>query len=504
MATLSVLGSLMSQLGSTPVPQYDPQQVALMQQRLQSGRIDQQTSLLALQEQQRQQEAEARVRQAVQQDPRLLFGDSVLGTLDQPGPGAPPGAITQQAFGPGGVSGPAQTIPALMQPNANLGMPQSTLGALTPPMSPQARLLALARENPDAARLLQQQIQGQQDAALKRQEQQLTMGTKVMEYLGRGAQGVTDQASLDAFRQEVARVHPQAAAQLPQFYSKEAMAPFMAKALDVKEALTLQVQDLQAQAAVIKARREGRSVDVDNQLRAMGVAPGQETAQQMKEALGAIQQGKVDVSAAQGAQGAQTRALGETAQKRLEAFDKAGYTAQQTHAVLDQMEALIHSEAGVYGNSPEGVMRMKAYESGLAPNDQRARNTAQLRNLASNLQLAHGSLGTGVSEYDARVYAKAAGDMQNAQNVDQMKQYITQMRPALQQAMTSANEARRSFKETGDLPEFRRQGTTGTPRATTASNGTVKLEVLADYAAKHQIPIGQAIRQAYDKGLEIQ
>jgi hypothetical protein len=148
--------------------------------------------------------------------------------------------------------------------------------------------------------MMQQQIEQRQDAQMKRQEQQLTMGTKIMDYLGRGAQGVTDQASLDAFREESARVHPQAAASLPQTYSKEAMAPFIAKALDVKEALTLQVQDLTAQAAVIKARKEGRSVDVDNQLRAMGVQPGQETPGQIKEALQAVEDAKVRVSASHG------------------------------------------------------------------------------------------------------------------------------------------------------------------------------------------------------------
>ena len=31
-----------------------------------------------------------------------------------------------------------------------------------------------------------------------------------------------------------------------------------------------------------------------------------------------------------------------------------------------------------------------------------------------------------------------------------------------------------------------------------------RLETLADYADKHKIPLGQVIRQAYDKGLEIQ
>jgi len=158
----------------------------------------------------------------------------------------------------------------------------------------------LMRLSPDAAFAVLQRQQQQQDLALKRDEQRLGLGTKIAEYVGRVAQGVTDQASLDQARQELARVHPQAAAQLPQAYSKEAMAPFIAKALDVKESMTLQAQDLQAQAAVIKARKEGRSTDVDNQLRAMGVPPGQETPAQMKEALQAVQEGKIAVSSSHG------------------------------------------------------------------------------------------------------------------------------------------------------------------------------------------------------------
>jgi hypothetical protein len=157
------------------------------------------------------------------------------------------------------------------------------------------------RTDPDAALAIMQKQQAVEEWRTKQETDRLTRGEKVMDFLGRGAQGVTDQASLDAFRTQLQAIGlGQYASQLPQFYSKEAMARLQAQALDVKETLTLQVQDLQAQAAVIKARKEGRSVDVDNQLRAMGVQPGQETSEQIRDAIKAVEDAKVRVSAAHG------------------------------------------------------------------------------------------------------------------------------------------------------------------------------------------------------------
>lgn len=129
-------------------------------------------------------------------------------------------------------------------------------------------------------------------------------------------------------------------------------------------------------------------------------------------------------------------------------------TATKMSDTLGQIETLITSKEGVYGNTPEARLRMGAYAAGLASGDQRARNTAQLRNLASQLQLAPGSLGSGVSVYDAQVYAKAAGDMQKAQNVEQMLQYMEIMRAIIRKAMRRANEARTSVETTGKLPEW--------------------------------------------------
>src|SRR5262245_23999801 len=273
------------------------------------------TNVLALQEAQRQQQTAADVRAAIQQDPALqaqLFGGGgqppLLSTLG--GGGGPPGAITQQAFGPSGP-GETQTVPASMDLSQFAtgtpggGMPPPALASLSPqslPRSPSGGnpLLALAQRNPDAALLLQKQMQGQEDMQLKRQSNLLTMREKVAEHFGQLLGAAHDQASYDQVKQQLARVSPEWASALPQVYSKEGVQPFIDAAISAKDRAALQVQDLQAQAAVIKARKEGRSTDVDNQLRAMGVTPGQETPAQMRDALQAVEDAKVRVAASHG------------------------------------------------------------------------------------------------------------------------------------------------------------------------------------------------------------
>ena len=83
--------------------------------------------------------------------------------------------------------------------------------------------------------MLQQQMQGQQDRQWKMQEQQLGMGVKVAEFVARELQGVTDQASLEQARERIRQVHPQAAAQMPQMYSKEAVASVQQRGIAVAD-----------------------------------------------------------------------------------------------------------------------------------------------------------------------------------------------------------------------------------------------------------------------------
>ena len=297
------------------VPEWNPVEEAQAQANLQGKRTGNETALLTLFDLKQKQASEQEVMAAIQKDPRiaqLLFGGgSTIGSLGGAGaPGGPPQpSLTQQTLTPGQPPGAPQTVPGGQDLSqfATQGAPtQSTIGSLGPAGQPQMQgaqnpALEMARTNPRAAMMMQQQIQGQQDAQMKRQEQNLKLGAATLGYVGQQAQGVTDQASLDALRSDLqSQGLGKYAAQLPQLYSKEAMQPFIAKALDVKESLTLQVQDLTAQAAVIRARKEGRATDVDNELRGMGVQPGQETPAQMKEALQLAEDRKSRVSASHG------------------------------------------------------------------------------------------------------------------------------------------------------------------------------------------------------------
>jgi hypothetical protein len=307
-------------LGGLYLPQftpYDAQQTTRNAINAAGGMAQTQTALLALQESQRQQEAEARALQYMQQDPRSVLGGGgpMGGAPAMPGGGP----MTQQTFGPGGV-GPVQQVPggqdlsrfAGVSPQgggplpAGVGMPTVTppgggpvlAGGGPPQVDP---LEALMRQDPRAALIVQKQQQAQEDMQLKRQEQRLQMGEKVMEYLGRAVQGVTDQATLEALKGDLQRQGlGQYAAQLPQVYSKEAMQAIADKALSVKDNITLQTQELSAQAAMIKAKREGISTPVNELLGTLGKTWETATREERTWAIKEAEASKIAVSALQG------------------------------------------------------------------------------------------------------------------------------------------------------------------------------------------------------------
>ena len=288
----------MSTIGDLLMPEFRPfdyGQTLLDANRIAGGRISNQTNLLALEDLRRQQEAQQLARQYYQANPQALLGEEPQSTLGspfapQPSGGPPGGALTQQAFTPGQPPGPAQVVPGGQDlsrfamaggppaPGAT-GQAQSTLASLGP--QGQAHpLMALMRTNPDAAFAVLQREQQQQAQRLRFEEQRLTMGTKVAEYVGRVAQGVRDQASLDQARQELQRIHPQAAAQLPQVYSKEAMTPFVTKAVDVATNAKLrlatwqnQIEEQKLGVQLAQAGYQGLGTDVTGVLR--GLTPEQ-------------------------------------------------------------------------------------------------------------------------------------------------------------------------------------------------------------------------------------
>ena len=137
--------------------------------------------------------------------------------------GGPPSRLAPDRLAGLGVAMSPQVTPP--------GGPQSIIASRgpQPQTAPQDRLMQLMRTNPDAAFQVmahQQQVQ----------TQRLDIGAKVAGGIARIVQGVTDQPSLEQAREQVAMIDPRAAAQLPQFYSKEALEPFIKRAFTVQEA----------------------------------------------------------------------------------------------------------------------------------------------------------------------------------------------------------------------------------------------------------------------------
>lgn len=269
-------------LGGLLLPQfqpYDAQRGTINAINAAGGMVNNQTALLALQESQRQQEAQALAYQHYQQNPGSVLGGGgpLLSAPAMPGggpmPALGPNPVTQQAFGPGGV-GPTQQVPGGQDLSRFAGVsPQGggplPAGAGMPTVTPpgggsvlagggQAHPLeALMRQNPRAALIVQQQQQAQEDRQWKIQEQQLTMREKVAGYLTRRAQGVKNQEDLDAMRQDLQRSGlGQYASRLPQVYSKAAMDTLSASGQSMLENAQTTLAEAQAAHAAQKAQTE--------------------------------------------------------------------------------------------------------------------------------------------------------------------------------------------------------------------------------------------------------
>jgi hypothetical protein len=290
------------------------------------------TGLLKLAELKRQQETEARLRQFYQQHPDAALGPeagSVLGSL-QTAPGGPP-PMTQQQVMPGQPPGQPQMVPGGQDlsrfatqggpdqrprgfaPDA--APPQSTIAGLgpagqpPPQPDPQARLRELMRTDPDAAFAVM-------DQQTKRFTTQLSMREKTAEAFASALQGVTSQEQYEGVVQDLQSFAPQQAARLPRVWSKEAMQPIIESALSAKDKATLQIAELNEQTALRKQRFTEQqaaaavpkytedstlNVAIDRRMQQAGIPrgtppPGEILTQAQED----VQQGKVDVSAAQG------------------------------------------------------------------------------------------------------------------------------------------------------------------------------------------------------------
>lgn len=184
---------------------------------------------------------------------------------------------------------------------------------------------------------------------------------------------------------------------------------------------------------------------------------GQPTSAMVAQAQQDVEAAKVRVGQASRATTSVTNILpkniSEADREVMKQLNAGGLAAQHATQTLTEIERLIGE--GVYGTGPEDLLIMKGYESKLLyQNDPKAARTARVKELGSQLVLAQGSLGGQVSDADRDTYAKAAGSFQNAKNIAEMRESIKSMRTIARKAIENANSARKTWEETGRLPEF--------------------------------------------------
>lgn len=167
-----------------------------------------------------------------------------------------------------------------------------------------------------------------------------------------------------------------------------------------------------------------------------------------------IQQGKVDVSTAQGAGQAQQGSIAAYNTEQLKKAGAMGSSAQSTLTTLNQMQTLM--QEGVYGNTWGDMAQQAAYRLGLNPSDQQAIRTNALREYGNQLILdaAQGKLGAGVSNKDVDIFKQAVGNFQQAKNLAEMQESLAQMQGAAKRMIGQANTMQQTFQRGGKLPDF--------------------------------------------------
>ena len=375
--------------------------------------------------------------------------------------------------GPGGGFTPMQAPGAGFAPspsNASLlptqGQPLSQAPPQVAPLDRQALTQQLigrgGARGLAAAKALREDEKLQVETQFKQTEQ----GLKVNEFMGQVAQGllevaVRDPASLPASYMQ-AKNHvvltlgdlgERLVAQMPEQTSLTGLQQFLAQTQKHGDTLRGQMENIQMKVAEFSALTPGAAeragleaqAEEPSKIRVADVARRGQT-----EAAAISRAGQVEAAKLM----APIHVQSASDIKRMEGLDKAATAAESMHVVFDEVQQLV--KEGVYGNSPADRAKMDIlYKTGMVQNDPMGSRTARLRELGSEMILAHGSLGTGVSEYDARTYAKAAGNFQDAKNVQDMQRSIDSMRRIANKALSNANAARTSLAETGRLPLYK-------------------------------------------------
>lgn len=472
-----------------------------------------QSNQMLLSEQAREMADAAAVRQAYAQQ----YGGGApagLAGVQPTQPGTPP-PVQERQLGGAPTSDFHGAQPPPGGPQAPQGLAGAMGGAAQGPMTPQDRqgqrafINTLYTLSPKAGREAETH-------AYTTQKHQMEANKERVEYLGRIANGVLESDNPQQ-AWEVARAMLLEAgmppSQMPPVYDPNYVQQLSAMARTATERynegmLRLQQHKEQRESnlAASKAPQYGYGNDLDAAIYARygtqlppGSPPTPAMVQQARQDLlteerqieQEKQQGRVEVAAATGREAAQEKALGQTAQKRLEDYDKAGLEAQTAHTTMDEIERLIGE--GVYGNTIGDRAAMAAYRAGTRPHDAKAQRTARLQELGSKMTAAPG-LGTAVSDADAKLYAKAAGNFQEPKNLQEMRESLKSMRAIANTAVKTANRAREHYEQTGKLPPF---------EARALSEQDITDTIAAGKAAGQTITRQQVIEAARSKGYDV-
>jgi len=149
------------------------------------------------------------------------------------------------------------------------------------------------------------------------------------------------------------------------------------------------------------------------------------------------------------------KAIGEAGQKRLEAANARGSSAENAMNVLDEADRLISE--GVYENVPEEQIKMWLNTAGLRNTDAKAARTARLYEIGEQMVLANtpnGSLGAGFSDADRQSVSAAGGGLNRAKTALERQESIKSARKIYRQNMDDANNTWSTYRDTKDFPQF--------------------------------------------------
>jgi hypothetical protein len=177
---------------------------------------------------------------------------------------------------------------------------------------------------------------------------------------------------------------------------------------------------------------------------------GRPTADMLAQARQDVQQGRVDVSAAQGAEGALRTAAG----KRLADIDATGAQWTGMANTLEEVDRILANPAGFYERGLLERGQLRLYEAGLRSHDPKAVNTKELERIGASLIALSYNLGPGMSEGDRRALEKGVGDFGAAKNREEIVASLNSIRRVMKRDAARLNAERQSYERQSTFPAF--------------------------------------------------